>query len=87
MAGRTEQGRTQAYDNIAVGSASSAQERTIAASLPPVKIAGGGTGTAGANAKGYSNLVVGSTYPTANIADDIQVAVVTLAGENVAVGG
>lgn len=76
----TELGRKRAYDNIAAGSATGV-ERTIAGSAPPVKIVGGGEGTAGANAKGHSNIAVGSDYPTANIADDISVAVVTLAGE------
>lgn len=76
----TELGRKRAYDNIAVGSATGV-ERTISGDAPPVKIVGGGEGTAGANAKGHSNIAVGSDYPTANIPDDIQVAVVTLAGE------
>lgn len=87
VSGRTNLGRIEAYDNIAVGSASGSQERTISGSLPPVKIVGGGSGTAGANAKGHSNIAVGSDYPTANLPDDIAVGTVTLAGENVAVGG
>lgn len=86
-AGYTELGRLTCYDNIAVGSATNNKERTIAGAAPPVKIVGGGEGTAGANAKGHSNLAVASDYPTANIADDIQVAVVTLASENIKVGG
>lgn len=86
-AGRTELGRRVGYDNIAVGSPADAKERTISGALPPVKIVGGGEGTAGANAKGHSNLAVASNYPTTVIPDDIQVAVVTLAGENIKVGG
>lgn len=76
----TEQGRKRAYDNIAAGSATGV-ERTIAGAAPPVKIVGGGEGTAGANQKGYSNIAVGSAYPTANIPDDIVPGTVTLAGE------
>jgi hypothetical protein len=76
----TEQGRKRAYDNIAVGSATGV-ERTIAGAAPPVKIVGGGEGTAGANAKGHSNIAVASDYPTANIPDDIVPGTVTLAGE------
>jgi hypothetical protein len=76
----TVQGRTTRYDNIAVGSATGV-ERTILGAAPPAKIVGGGEGSAGANAKGHSNIAVGTDYPTANIPDDIQVAVVTLAGE------
>jgi len=76
----TEQGRKRCYDNIAVGSATG-RERTIDGALPPVKITGGGLGTAGANAKGHSNIAVGSDYPTAVIPDDIQVGVTTLTGE------
>jgi hypothetical protein len=87
VSGRTELGRIVCYDNVAVGSAVGSKERTIAGALPPVKIVGGGEGTAGANQKGHSNIAKGSNYPTANIPDDIAVGVVTLAGENVAVGG
>lgn len=76
----TEQGRKRAYDNISVGNATGV-ERTINGDAPPVKIVGGGEGTAGANAKGHSNIVVGQNYPTANIPDDIAVGVVTLTGE------
>lgn len=78
----TEQGRRRAYDNIAVASATGV-ERTISGAAPPVKIVGGGEGTAGANAKGHSNIAVASDYPTTVIPDDIQVGVVTLAGERV----
>lgn len=76
----TLQGRKVGYDNIAVGSAAGI-ERTIDGAAPPRKIVGGGEGTAGANAKGYSDIAVGSVYPTANIPDNIAVAVVTLTGE------
>jgi hypothetical protein len=76
----TLQGRKQGYDNISVANATGI-ERTISGDAPPRKIEGGGEGTAGANAKGHSNISVANDYPTANIADDIQVAVVTLAGE------
>lgn len=75
-----EQGRKRGYDNIAAGSATGV-ERTISGSAPPVKIVGGGEGTAGSNAKGHSNIQVGTDYPTAVIPDDIQVAVTTLTGE------
>ena len=84
---RTELGRTTCYDNVAIGSAVSSKERTINGSLPPVKIVGGGEGTAGANAKGHSNLAVASNYPTANIPDDIAIGVVTTLIDNVKVGG
>lgn len=73
-------GRKVGYDNISVGNATGI-ERTISGDAPPRKIVGGGEGTAGANAKGHGNVVVGQDYPTANIADDIAVAVVTLTGE------
>jgi hypothetical protein len=86
-AGYTELGRRVAYDNIAAGSAINNKERTIAGSAPPVKIVGGGEGTAGANAIGHSNLIVANDYPTANTPDNLAVAVVTLAGENVIAGG
>lgn len=86
-AGRTELGRRVGYDNVAIGSPADAKERTISGSLPPVKIVGGGEGTAGANAKGHSNIAVASNYPTANIPDDIAIATVTLVGENIKVGG
>jgi hypothetical protein len=76
----TEQGRKRGYDNIAVGSTAGI-ERTIAGAAPPVKITGGGEGTAGASAKGHSNIAVAQDYPTAVIPDDIQVGVVTLTGE------
>lgn len=84
---RTELGRKTAYDNISVGNAISSQERTIAGALPPAKIVGGGEGSTSALAPGHSMISVGTDYPTGNIPDDIQVAVVTLAIENVAVGG
>ncbi len=85
--GRTELARTTCYDNVAVGSAVTNKERTIAGDAPPVKIVGGGEGTAGANAKGHSNIAVGSNYPTTVIPDDIAIGVVTGAQENVKVGG
>lgn len=86
-AGRTELGRRTCFDNIAVGSANTGKERTIAGALPPVKIVGGGEGTAGADAKGHSNIAVGTDYPTANIPDDIKVASITPVAENIKVGG
>jgi hypothetical protein len=76
----TEQGRKRAYDNISAGNATGV-ERTISGDAPPVKIVGGGEGTAGANAKGHSNLVVGQDYPTAVIPSNIAVGVTTLTGE------
>lgn len=76
----TEQGRKRSYDNIAAGSATGI-ERTIAGDAPPVKIEGGGEGSAGANAKGHSMIQVGVDYPTAVIADNIAAGTVTLAGE------
>lgn len=76
----TLMGRKVGYDNISVGNATGI-ERTISGDAPPRKIVGGGEGTAGANAKGHSLIANASDYPTANIADDIAVAVVTLAGE------
>jgi hypothetical protein len=49
---RTYRARTQAYDNIAVGSANSAQERTINGSLPPATATWGNT----------ENIQVGTDY-------------------------
>ena len=86
-AGRTELGRRTCFDNIAVGSANTGKERTIAGSLPPVKIVGGGEGTAGSDAKGHSNIRVGADYPTANTPDDISVGNITPVAEQVKVGG
>jgi len=85
--GRVEMARTTCYDNIAIGSATSNKERTILGSAPPVKITGGGEGTAGANAKGYSNIAVAAAYATTVISDDIAIGVVTGANENVIIGG
>lgn len=85
--GRVELGRTICYDNVAVGSVVGSKERTIAGSLPPAKLIGGGEGSAGANAVGLSNAAVASAWPTANIADDIAVAAITPVLENVKVGG
>lgn len=73
---RTIRGRREAYDNIAVGQAVTAKERIISGSLPPSEVVGGG-----------SNIAVGSAFPTTIIADDQQVGVVTMTGENVKVGG
>jgi hypothetical protein len=67
----TQRGRVLSGDNIAVGSASG-QERTIAGAAPPAEVIGGG-----------SNIVVGSAYPTAVIADDQQVGVTTMTREKV----
>jgi hypothetical protein len=85
--GRVELARTTCYDNIASGSAVTTKERTILGDAPPVKIVGGGEGTAGANAKGHSNIAVGQNYPTTVIPDDIAIGVVTGPGDNVKVGG
>jgi hypothetical protein len=49
---RTSKARTEAYDNIAVGSANSARERTISGSLPPAQTTWG-------NAE---NIAVGVAY-------------------------
>lgn len=65
----TLRGRKTAYDNAAVGSATGT-ERTITGDAPPSQKVGG-----------LDNIAVGSAYPTTVIADDIQVSVVTLAGE------
>lgn len=64
----TLRGRKTAYDNIAAGSATGT-ERTVGVAPPSQKVGG------------LDNIAVGSAFPTLNIADDIQVAVVTLAGE------
>lgn len=77
MAQRVQRGRDQAYDNIAVGSAITSQEKTIAGALPPVELTG----------KWLDNLAVGSPPPTTVIADDIVVGTVTAGHENVKVGG
>jgi hypothetical protein len=49
---RTYKARTQAYDNIAVGSAVSSQERTISGALPPSTSTWGNT----------ENIAVGTDY-------------------------
>ena len=49
---RTYRARSQAIDNIAVGSANSAQERTINGSLPPATATWGNT----------ENIAVGTDY-------------------------
>lgn len=49
---RVSDGRREAYDNIAVGSAISSRERTIAGALPPDFTAVGNT----------ENIAVGSDY-------------------------
>lgn len=71
----TLRGRKTAFDNIAAGSATGT-ERTIAGSAPPAQANGGGT-----------NIAVASAHPSGNVSDDYVVATVTLAGENVKVGG
>lgn len=50
--GRTNKARTEAYDNIAVGSAISSRERTINGALPPDQTTFGNT----------ENIAVGSDY-------------------------
>jgi len=65
----TLRGRTVSYDNIAVGAASG-QERTISGAIPPAEKVGG-----------LDNVKVAEAFPTANIADNQQKAVVTMAGE------
>lgn len=68
----TLRARRTSYDNLAVGSASGT-ERTISGSAAPAQKVGG-----------LDNIAVGSAYPTTVIADNQQVAVVTMAGEKVA---
>lgn len=60
---RTSKARTQAYDNIAVGSAITTRERTINGALPPATTTWGNT----------ENIAVGSDYG----ADENLVAVAT----------
>jgi len=81
MAPRTQRGRNQSYENIAVGSAVSSFERTIAGAVPPVELSGAPGGAY------YDDLAVAAAPPTANTADNYVVAVVTPLQENVAVGG
>lgn len=66
---RTVKARREAYDNIAVGSAISSRERTIAGALPPDFTTYGNT----------ENIAVGSDYGQENQ----QVGVDVIAGETV----
>lgn len=80
MALRKQRGRNQCYDNPVVGSQCTSFECTSVSNVPPVELAATSTGF-------RDNPVVGTAPATANTADDIQAAVVTLAGENAKVGG
>lgn len=61
--GRTYKARTQAYDNIAVAAANSAQERTINGSLPPSTSTKGNTENiaVGVDYSADENLIVAGT--------------------------
>ena len=80
MALRKQRGRNQAYDNAVVGAQTTSFECTSNGNVPPVELAATVTGF-------RDNLSVGNAQPTAVPASDIQVGVVTLAGENARVGG
>jgi len=67
----TQRGRVISGDNIAVGAASG-QERTIAGAAPPAEKVGG-----------LDNVAIGAAFPTAVIADNQQVGVVTMTREKV----
>ena len=82
-------GRKVAYDNISVGNATG-RERTILGQTPSTPGANGGTGsstdpcgaTSGVGAKGYTNINrTTDGFNTSDPLNNIQVGVVTLAGE------
>lgn len=82
-------GRTAAYDNIAVGSATG-RERTILGQTPSTEGMNGGTGsstdaagdTSGVDAKGYTNLNrTTDGFNTSDPFSNIAVGEVTLPGE------
>lgn len=81
MALRVQRGRNQCGDNPVVGSQCTSFECTQVGQVPPVELAATSTGF-------RDNITVGNAPPagTANIADDIQVAVVTLKREFPKVG-
>jgi hypothetical protein len=74
MALRKQRGRSQCYDNPSVGNQCSTFECTQVGNVPPVELAATSTGF-------RDNPVAGTAPATANTADNIQAAVVTLAGE------
>lgn len=68
---RTEKSRSVAIDNIAVGSAITSRERTIAGALPPDFTAiGSGENIAVATDYGDERVVSGSTLMAAEIRAD-----------------
>lgn len=75
---RTQRGRRQAYDNIAIGSAISTQERV----LPDASAAAAGA-LAAAESQGRDKIAVGGTNPSERPADNYEVGTTTLAGEKV----
>lgn len=68
---RVLRGRTTGYDNISAGNASGTERTTRAGAVAAEKVGG------------LDNVAVGQAFPTANIADNQQVGVVTMAGEKV----
>lgn len=81
MAYRVQRGRNQCGDNPVVGSQCTSFECTIVGSVPPVELAATSTGFRDNPSVGNAPAV-----GTSNIADDIQVAVVTLKREFCKVG-
>lgn len=67
----TIRARRAAYDNISVGNATGTERTTRSGAVAAEKVGG------------LDNIAVGQAFPTSVIADNQQVAVVTMAGEKV----